>query len=228
MTDTASDFYRNQCWDLSLPDAARADLEGCLKERRYGDKEYIYQAGQDGEEMFQIASGVVRLYALTTDGRELLYDFFRAGIWFGESTLIDGKPRAHNCQAVGEVTVKVLRLEDFQRLWTTYPEISLAISRVLTSRARQLYTLYEGISLTVLSKRMAGRLCTFAETLGEERDDGIHFPTRITQEDIGSLVVGSRQSVNQILRRWSSEGLIDVSYGNLIIRKIADLKKLAD
>ena len=48
------------------------------------------------------------------------------------------------------------------------------------------------------------------------REDEVSF----TQEDLAALIGVSRQSVNEILRRWSRQGLVDMRYGKLNILEL--------
>nr|WP_241263146.1 Crp/Fnr family transcriptional regulator [Parahaliea mediterranea] len=196
--------------------------------RQYHRGELVYRAGEPGNEIYQVIEGTTRIYTLTTDGRELLYELMPPGACFGESSLIDAQPRPHMAQAVTDVKLRVLELADFQALWRESPELSHAVALVLCRRTRRLYEIYEGVSLAALSRRMARRLCVLADSIGEDRDDGVHFQIRLTQEDIGSLVAGSRQSVNKILKQWQCDGLINLAYGSLVIRQLATLEQLAN
>ena len=215
-----------QNWIGRLPDTLRERIEHKIHRRHVAAGELIYVAGEVGQATFQMESGIVRLYTLSDDGRELVYDFLRAGMCFGETSIIDGLPRAHMAQAVTETVITVLRGSDLKLLMSKHPEIAIAFCQLLTSRARRLYTIYEGVSLAALSRRMATRLSDLASTIGEVQEDGVHFPLRITQEDIGTLVVGSRQTVNRILKGWQARGLIDLQYGALVIKNPTALREL--
>jgi CRP/FNR family cyclic AMP-dependent transcriptional regulator len=213
-------------WMDRLPEDLRREVKGKMIKREISSGETIYRAGDPGDEVYHILSGTVRIYTLTDDGRELLYDLFPPGTSFGESSLIDDRPRPHMTEAVGPVTLGVLSRAAFFELWRSHPEFSHAIAWILSQRSRRLYEIYEGVSLAALSRRMAGRLCSLARTTGQEREGVVHFDMRITQEDIGSLCAGSRQSVNKILKQWQLEGMIDVAYGSLVINKLPALQRL--
>ncbi|TXS95784.1 Crp/Fnr family transcriptional regulator [Parahaliea maris] len=216
-----------QNWIHGLPDPIRDEVLACMHERDYAPGDMIYRTGEPGHELYQILRGNVRIFTISEEGRELLYEMFPEGACFGESSLIDEGPRPHMTQAVGDVRLRVLSRDDFEMLWRRYPEVSMAVARLQTYRARRLYGVYEHVSLNALSRRMADRLSVLAATVGEVREDGIYFRLRITQEDIGSLVVGSRQSVNKILKQWQQDNVIDLAYGSLVIRDLATLQRLA-
>ncbi|WP_116364038.1 Crp/Fnr family transcriptional regulator [Parahaliea mediterranea] len=216
-----------QDWISELPEPLRSEVVDCMTQRQFHNGDLIYRTGDVGNEILQVTQGNVRMFTISESGRELVYDLFPAGTCFGESSLIDGGPRPHTAQAVGRVTLRALARADFERLWSESPVFSRAVARLVSHRTRRLYGIYEQVSHIALSRRMAARLCGLAATAGEQRDDGVHFNLRITQEDIGSLVAGSRQSVNKILRQWQADEIIDLAYGSLIIRDLPTLERLS-
>jgi CRP-like cAMP-binding protein len=194
--------------------------------RYYAAGEVVYRTDEAGDELYQLVSGNIRLYTVDPQGRELLYIIHKAGNCFGEMSLIDNLPRAHIAQAIGETEIRVLRRRQFEQLWMLYPEISRELCRLLCSRERDMFGVFEGRSLLPLSTRIAIRLYQLASTLGTEQCDGIHFDLRITQEDISLMVAASRQAVNKVLKDWQGEGIIVISYGNYIVKDLQALKKL--
>lgn len=218
--------YPQYNWIDRLSEPVRKALRGCMIVKRYVDGESIYQRGARGDQLYQIVSGNVRLYILNQEGKELLYTIYQPGICFGEMSLIDDLPRAHVAQAFGQTELAVLTRIQFERLWMLYPEIPRELCRLFCKRERSMFGVFENLSLLPLSERIAIRLCEFANTLGHEKSDGIHFVLRITQEDISFMVAASRQSVNKIFSSWQKEGIVEVDYGAVIIKDLPALKKL--
>lgn len=220
-------FVSEQDWIGQLSESVREKVLACMPPRHYGNADMIYRSGEAGDELYRVEQGTVRIFNVSEDGKELLYDLFPPDTCFGEATLIDGGPRPHSTQAVGDIILRVLSRGRFEQLWSAHPEVSWAVARLQTVRARRLYKMYEQVSLDILCRRIAYRLFILAKTVGREFEGGIHFDVRLTQEDMGSLVAGSRQSVNKVLRQWQEEGLIDLAYGSLQIRDLAALERLA-
>ena len=213
-------------WIERLPEPVKVSVRGCMTARHYVAGEVVYRTGDPGDELYQLVSGNIRLYTVDPKGRELLYIIHQAGNCFGEMSLIDNLPRAHIAQAIGETELCVMRRRQFEQLWMLYPEISRELCRLLCSRERSMFGVFEDRSLLPLPARIAIRLYQLASTLGTEQRDGIHFDLRITQEDISLMVAASRQAVNKVLKDWQGEGIIDISYGNFIVKDLQALKIL--
>ncbi|RLQ22374.1 Crp/Fnr family transcriptional regulator [Seongchinamella sediminis] len=214
-------------WISRLSPALREEITASMTIRDYADKDLIYRSGEPGEEIFQVVSGYVRMYTLTAEGKELVYTIFEPGCCFGEMSLIDNLPRFHMAQAFGEVRLAVLSRADFDRFWASHPEVSQELCRFFVMRERRIFQIYDQSSLDPLPVKITHRLLSLADTIGEERADGIHFDMRITQEDIGFMVAASRQSVNKVLGLWRQQGLIKIEYGNLVITDVGKLRELA-
>ncbi|MCS7465814.1 patatin-like phospholipase domain-containing protein [Stieleria sp. ICT_E10.1] len=95
----------------------------------------IIEIGDDGDELFLITAGKVRVW--TGDGpavAERTLGMMGAGDHFGESSVISGGPRTATVTAVTYVETLVLSGEDYRRLVKSYPQLLENLSRSLTKR----------------------------------------------------------------------------------------------
>ena len=49
----------------------------------------------------------------------------------------------------------------------------------------------------------------------------------LTQDELAELVGGTRPSVNQVLRRFVDEGMLEVSRGKIVVNDVERLRRLA-
>src|SRR5688572_23907227 len=82
-----------------LPETVGAALIAAAKPRRLPEGGSIYVQEDEGDEMFRLVSGSVRLSVMGADGRDLLYLLFAPGDCFGTSSLVDGESRPHTAEA---------------------------------------------------------------------------------------------------------------------------------
>jgi len=64
---------------------------------------------------FCVKTGAVRVSGLSENGREIVLDYYCSGVWFGETSMLDGLERSHDAEARRSTTVRHLR----QRLLLT-------------------------------------------------------------------------------------------------------------
>jgi len=60
---------------------------------RLPEKIEVYRCGEAGKEMCIVLSGGVKISALSSDGKEIIFDLLSEGDFCGELNLLDGKPR---------------------------------------------------------------------------------------------------------------------------------------
>lgn len=111
------------------------DVSRRLKPARFRQGETILREGDPGDEMFFIESG--RVQVVRRDGAdELILAELAAGDLFGEMALLTGGPRSASVIALSDLNVWLLPKADFDALVATYPNLALALSRLLSERLR--------------------------------------------------------------------------------------------
>jgi CRP-like cAMP-binding protein len=111
------------------------DVSRRLKPGRYRQGEVIIREGDPGYEMFFIESGLVQVVR-GTGSRTLLLAELGGGDVFGEMALLTGLPRSATVTALSDVDVWAMPQTDFDELVAAYPNLALALSRLLSERLR--------------------------------------------------------------------------------------------
>ena len=96
--------------------------------------EYIFHAGETGDEMYFISRG--RLEVVGTDGRTLL-GVLSDGDIFGEMALLSGGSRIASVRATDYCDLYTLDRQTFFRIMEHYPEFAAHISQLMEGRRRQ-------------------------------------------------------------------------------------------
>ncbi len=115
----------------AIPHESLAEVAPLLSERRAGAGERIVSKGEVGDCLYLIASGSVHVH----DGDRVLSDL-RPLQYFGEMSLLDGKPRSADVTALEPSHLFRLGHEDFYPLMTEHAEIAHAINRALCQEVR--------------------------------------------------------------------------------------------
>jgi len=102
------------------------------------DGEAIVQQGEQGDSLFVIVSGTVRVMRRQQDGVSIDVATLRRGECFGEVALLTGEPRTADVLASGDQTV-VLRLsrERFTGLMKLNNALAIKIAGILAQRVRR-------------------------------------------------------------------------------------------
>jgi CRP-like cAMP-binding protein len=109
------------------------DISRRLKPVRFRQRETIVREGDPGDEMYFIESGRAQV-ARGSGSRAQVLAEIGAGDLFGEMALLTGNPRSATVTALSDVDLWVMSRTDFDELVTTYPNLALALSRLLSER----------------------------------------------------------------------------------------------
>ena len=109
-----------------------------LSEHHYAAGETILTDQSDGEELFLIATGRVKVIQRTRDGREHTLAILHAGDFFGELELVDGRPRMARVLALDECTVFSVLKKHFDELMNESHPFTFRLLQVLSVRLRTL------------------------------------------------------------------------------------------
>jgi SulP family sulfate permease len=116
------------------------DLEACLEQRAYKAGERIFAVGDEGDELFLIRRGSVRIVLPVegTTGHHLV-SYGRGG-FFGGMSFLDRQPRATDAVAFTDVDLFVLKRSQFETLNEEHKRLAVnlleAIAGVLATRLR--------------------------------------------------------------------------------------------
>jgi len=111
------------------------DVSRRLQPVRFRQGEYILREGDPGEMMYFIESGRVRVERGAGQNIWVIAEL-AAGDLFGEMALLTGNARSASIVALSDIELWSLAQADFDDLVTAYPNLALALSRLLSERLR--------------------------------------------------------------------------------------------
>jgi CRP/FNR family transcriptional regulator, cyclic AMP receptor protein len=140
-------------WFIELPDEIIAALAQQVRTRTLSKDEVLFNKGEEGDSLFIINSGRVKIVTHDSQGNEVILNQVEAGEIIGEMALLDFEPRSAGVVALEETSVMELSREDFMEILSGQPELALSIIRDLISRLRHNTSYIEQI--TEMSRRVA-------------------------------------------------------------------------
>ena len=200
-----------------LEDPDLASLEIFLTQRRYPEGQTIFHMGDEGENLYIIYSGRVKITLPSPQGEEVILTILSAGEILGELSFIDGKPRSATVQAIEETEVLSLAREDFLNFLRKRFDLALRVLEVLAQRLRETDSLLAESYFLDITSRLAKKILDLGRSFGIREKSGIRIGVRVTQKDLASMVGATRESVNKQLKVLRQRGIIDIVNGHIII-----------
>ncbi|MBV8704514.1 MAG: Crp/Fnr family transcriptional regulator [Acetobacteraceae bacterium] len=177
----------------------------------------IFQKDDPGDSMMAVIRGRVKICAYSADGKELVLNLIDRGGLFGEIALLDGRPRTADAVALEETDLLVLSRNRFLPFLAANPEVTNRLFSVLCQRLRQTSEHLEDALFLEAPSRLARGLLRLAEAFGKPAPNGLRIDIKLSQQQIGSLVGISRESINKHLGEWSQAGYVSVQSGIITI-----------
>ncbi len=208
-----------------VPEADLRAMADLVRERRQPKGSLILTQGDEGETLFLIRSGQVKVTVVAEDGRQVILSVLGAGSFFGEMALIDDEPRSAHVIAMEESALLALRREDFRAQLARSPELGIALLRELSRRLRRADDTIASLMLLDVNGRVAHLLLELAREEGG--DAGITIARRLTHASIGQMVGASRETVSRTMRNLVLRNVIGVTRKGITLLDVPALRLAA-
>ena len=199
--------------DASAADALRALMN--LVKLRKGQS--LFKEGDDGDHLFVVSSGKVKLGTKSIDGRENLLMILGPGDMFGELSLFDSGPRTATATAVTDSKLLALGQDKVIPWVKEHPEVSLQLLARLASRLRRTNEVVGDLVFSDVPGRVAKALIDLGVKFGDKRSEGLFVNHDLTQEELAQLVGASRETVNKALADFAQRGWLRLEARSVMI-----------
>ena len=183
------------------------------KHREYRKNTMLIHEGDDGDTVFIILSGRVKVYAVDASDREVTYGIYGPGSYFGEMSL-DGGPRSASVITLEPTvcsTVSKRLLRDFM---AAYPEFAFHLLITVIQRARQATRIARALALDTVYSRLIRFLSNNAVT---QPDGHQMLAERMTHQEMASRIGASREMVSRILKDLETGGYLATRDHRLVL-----------
>jgi CRP-like cAMP-binding protein len=192
---------------------------------------HVYQAGStifnEGEGcagFHVLVEGLVRIYRVNPEGRLHTLSLLRPPATFNEVAAIDGGTNPFNAVAVTSVELIVLSHQTLMTLLSGEPRLLGNYVQALAHMNRDYIERLEDMTFRSIPSRLAKLFLhetTYAEHIAEA-------PTRLTQEEIASILGTTREVVGRALRSLLNAGLLKKKGRKIYIADRQGLELLAE
>jgi CRP-like cAMP-binding protein len=198
--------------------------------RRYRRGAPIIVQGDQGDTVFLLLSGRVKVMVDTVDGREVLLAVDGPGDLLGEFEAIagDGGPRTAGNVALEPVECRAMTGHEFRNLLETRPGITLALLRWAIGRLHASDRRRIDAASVDTTHRLARLLLELADGLGPGDRSEVDIDIPLTQEELATLVSASRDAVVRALTSLRSLRLIATARRRITILDVEALRTYAE
>ncbi len=204
-----------------LPENQLTDLGSIAVTKTFKRGNVIFNENEPGLGFYVVTSGKVKIFKLSSEGKEQILHIFGAGEPFGEAPVFEGKRFPAHAMALEDSEVLYFPRVAFIDLVKRNPSLALSMLAVLSKRLRRFAALVEDLSLREVPARLAAHLVFMSENTGSKNELSLD----ISKTQLAGLLGTIPETLSRVLTKIAKKGLIDIQGPNI---RILDRQALVD
>lgn len=225
MTQNTEAVLRKTPLFASLTETEMAALASRVTKRHFQRGELLFGEGDPCTGLFLVASGKIRVFKLSSAGREQVLAVEGPGSSLAEVPVFDGGNYPAAASALEDTEVLFISRKDFQNFCGEHPDVALKVIAVVGSRLRRLVGIIEELSFTTVRQRLIALLLRLAEAGGTPSKEGVRLELAVSHQDLAGELGTVRELVSRNLSRLQAEGFLEVDGRRIIVKDMAGLKR---
>src|SRR5579872_6369004 len=185
----------------------------------------LFGEGDACSGLFLVASGKIRIFKMSPNGREQVLAVEGPGSSFAELPVFDGGNYPASASVLEDAVVLFISRADFQNFCREHPDVALKVIAVVGSRLRRLVGIIEELSFTTVRQRLIALILRLVQTSGTATKEGVHVELPMTHQDLAAELGTVRELVSRNLTRLQAEAFLEVDGRKIIVRDLAALKR---
>jgi CRP/FNR family transcriptional regulator len=165
--------------------------------------ERIFSEGDEGTGFYVVIAGRVKIFKVSTDGKEQILHLLGPGESFGEVSVFTGQGFPADAVTAVQSTLLFFPRQAFSALIQKDPALALNMMAQLSRRLMQFAGLIEDLSL----KEVPGRLAKYLLYLSEKNGEG-EMKLDVSKGQLASLLGTIPETLSRILAKMNRRELI--------------------
>jgi CRP-like cAMP-binding protein len=207
-----------------LPDDQLSAIRQIAVEKQYNKGQTIFSEGDETKGFFIVVDGRVKIYKVSSEGKEHILHIFEAGQSFGEVTVFTGQQFPANAQTLAKCRLLFLPRSAFVGLVTDNPSLALNLLAIMSKKLRQFATQIENLSL----KEIPARLASYLIYLSEEQGSAEAVTLNVSKGQLASLLGTIPETLSRIFAKLSGQNLIRVEGPKIMLLDPEGIEDLAE
>lgn len=181
-------------------------LAAIMEKRKYSKGKVIFTEGEAATGLYVLHAGRVKIYKLSSEGKEQILHIFGPGEPFGEVAVFVGGQFPAYAEAVKDSEALFFPRKKIVELITKDPSLAMNMLAMLSKRLKYFTQLVENLSLKEVPQRLAAYLLVLANM--KDKYDTVELD--IAKGQLASLLGTIPETLSRILNKMSSQGYIKV------------------
>jgi CRP/FNR family cyclic AMP-dependent transcriptional regulator len=214
-------------WLRRLPRSHAEAIRRASKTRECRAAEQLFGPIAVRPHVYLLEQGLVRIYRVSVDGREYTVGYVRPGELFGEVSVLSGQPSESFAQTVTPSRVLQIPRETFLRVLRSDNSVLYEVTKKTARRLVRCQSRAEDLVFCDTRTRLARLLLRLGEDFGQLSDGGLVVGFALSEQEMGTLIGATRQTVSDALGGLIRDGLVVRHNRRLRLADTQALRKFA-
>ena len=207
-----------------LPSDQLKEIRRIAIEKKIKKGETIFRDGDNAHGFYLVAEGMVKIFKISSDGKEQILHIFGPGEPFGEVPVFIGENFPASAEPIMDSIFLYFPRSEFMDLLFSKPSLTMNMLAVLSMRLQQFASQIESLSL----KEVPGRLAAYLLYLADEQGNKEKITLHISKGQLASLLGTIPETLSRIFARLSSMNLIEVKDRTIMLNDLKGIEELAE
>ncbi len=202
------EYIRNIPLFKHLKDSQLKEIASRCRDASVKKGDVVFYKTTPSTDLYIVLSGRLKATLADEEGDEIMLSSFKAGDFFGELSLIDGRGRSATIAAEEDSDLAVLKRDLFLDLLIKDSKMAVELMATLVSRLRKADGMIESLAFLEVSERLAKTLRDMASAEGKELDGRLKIK-KLTHKELAGIIGASREAVTKCMKLLASKGIIE-------------------
>ena len=192
--------------------------------RTYPKNSVIFNEGEEGNILFILKSGVVKIVVTNKEGKQIILKVLKNNDYFGEMSLLDGGYRSATIVAVEDCKAVLIFRKDLISIFKRHPSVVLSMLASLSSRLRNANEKIADLTFLNASGKVAQMLSNLVQSSGKEDENGrIILDLSFSRQELAEMSGLSRETLIRVLNKFQEKVYIKIEKKRIIVIDIEGL-----
>jgi CRP-like cAMP-binding protein len=195
--------------------------------RAYAKDTMIFSEGENGQELYIIQKGAVKIVKIVQD-REVLLAVLHAGDIFGEMALLESKPRAACAIAFEDTILTAVNRENFEATVVSQPQLVARLTTLLSDRIWFSYKQLANANIADPLGRLYDQLLIQLEKDHVSLGSHTSYIFNFGPKELINMVGISKQEGMGLIKKMTANGRIILTDNRIHVTDITEIVKQAE
>jgi CRP-like cAMP-binding protein len=217
------DFLSQTMIFQDLPIEQLRDVANLALAQTYDKGDILFHQGDPGIGFFVVQRGRIKVFKLSTEGKEQILHIFAEGDHFAEVPALDGDCFPASAAAIESSTVLFFERQAFLQLLEQQPTLAINLLKSFARHLRHFSRLVDNLVL----REVPARLATYLLSLREQAENAETIDLDLTKGQLAARLGTIPETLSRTFSKLSREGLIQLEGSTVTLVDVNRLTQLA-